>query len=63
VGGFDRRIEEVLAAVGKRRDNARANGFPPFRIRRADFPAFRRSPTAELLIENQRALPVFWKRP
>ena len=46
-----------------RRGKARSNQFPPGLIRRADFPEFCGPTSLDLLTENQRALPVFWKRP
>jgi len=49
--------------IRTRRVNARANWFPPLRIRRADFLGFRRSLNSELLTESKRALPMLRKRP
>jgi hypothetical protein len=41
----------------------RVKSFAPLSIRRCRFPGFCGSPTLNPLIENQRALPVFWKCP
>jgi len=46
-----------------RRGKARSNQCPPGLIRCADFPEFRGPTSLDLLTENQRALPVFWKCP
>ena len=46
-----------------RRGKARSNQFPPELIRRADFPEFCGPTNLDLLTENQRALPMLWKRP
>ncbi len=51
------------AAKVTRQGKAGATSFPASSIPRIDFPGLFALTSSEPLIDNQRALPVFWKRP